>query len=143
MPRTDTVREDAVALAAFLRRLADAVECDSVLAERLVSIVGESGLDLPIEARAAHHRHGGALLPAAGSTDLPPDPFALLRERGDDGLRSELARLDAPALRAIIRRHRLDPARISARWTARERLVMLIADQVRARSGHGRAFEHV
>jgi hypothetical protein len=71
------------------------------------------------------------------------DPFALLRDRGEAHLRTHLAALDLPALRQIIRVHRLDPARISARWTNRERLVALIVDQVRARADHGKAFSRV
>ncbi|HEY8322936.1 MAG TPA: hypothetical protein VIG77_00485 [Ktedonobacterales bacterium] len=50
---------------------------------------------------------------------------------------------DLPTLRAIVRERRLDPARISARWTARERVISLIVDQVKARANHGQAFRRV
>lgn len=71
------------------------------------------------------------------------DPFAALREQGEIGLLQQLGSLDLTALRAVIRAHRLDPARISARWTSCERLVELIVEQVRARARLGRAFERV
>ncbi len=72
-----------------------------------------------------------------------PDPFAVLRAKGADGLRATLDALDLPTLRQIVRAHRLDPARISARWANRERVISLIVDQTRARLNHGRAFERV
>jgi hypothetical protein len=60
-----------------------------------------------------------------------------------EGLRAALSALQLPALRVIVRERRLDPARISARWTARERVISLIVDQVKARANHGHAFERV
>jgi len=66
-----------------------------------------------------------------------------MRDQGEEGLRATLAALDLMALRQIVRTHRLDPARISARWTTRERVIALIIDQVRARLNHGRSFERV
>ncbi|HYM26651.1 MAG TPA: hypothetical protein VET66_00750 [Steroidobacteraceae bacterium] len=71
------------------------------------------------------------------------DPFALLRSGGEDGLRRALGVADVATLHRIVRTHRLDPARVSARWTARERLVELIVTQVRARASHGQAFARV
>ena len=44
-----------------------------------------------------------------------------------------LAALDLTALKAIVRAYRLDPARISARWTAPERIIELIVEQAQAR----------
>ena len=67
----------------------------------------------------------------------------MLRKDGEDGLRAQLAQLDVAALRQIVRAHRLDPARISARWTATDRVIALIVEQVRARANHGRAFERL
>jgi hypothetical protein len=67
----------------------------------------------------------------------------LLREGGESGLRAALAGLDLASLRQLVRTHRLDPNRVSARWSAHERVVALIVDQVRARANHGKAFARV
>lgn len=77
------------------------------------------------------------------SQPTAPDPFAVMRAQGENGLRAALDALDLGALRQIVRAHRLDPARISARWANRERVIALIVDQTRARLNHGRAFERV
>jgi len=71
------------------------------------------------------------------------DPFALWRTQGEDALRDALNGLDLAALRALVRTHRLDPARVASRWTARDRVIALIMTQVKARLNHGRAFERV
>ena len=84
----------------------------------------------------------GAKRPTTTAADLP-DPFQVLRQHGEDALRAQLTQLDIASLRQIVRAHRLDPARISARWTATDRVIALIVDQVRARANHGRAFEHI
>ena len=94
------------------------------------------------------HPRAGANAPAgsaqAEATPQPaPDPFAIMRAQGEAGLRATLDALDLGALRQIVRAHRLDPARISARWANRDRVIALIVDQTRARLNHGRAFERV
>ena len=71
------------------------------------------------------------------------NPFQVLRRYGDQALRDQLTTLDLTSLRQIVRAHRLDPARISARWSSSERVVSLIVEQVRARANHGRAFESI
>jgi hypothetical protein len=71
------------------------------------------------------------------------DPFAVLRDEGENALRAHLEAFTTSDLQGIIRAHRLDPARISARWTNRARLVDLIVAQVRARADHGKAFSRV
>ncbi|HEU5349710.1 MAG TPA: hypothetical protein VFU63_13950, partial [Ktedonobacterales bacterium] len=80
--------------------------------------------------------------PSAAAAELP-DPFQVLRQHGEAALRTLLGQLDIASLRQIVRAHRLDPARISARWTSTDRVITLIIEQVRARANHGRAFERV
>ena len=146
------------ALADFLRGLAARAEADPAFAALIDTALNESGLlDRPLAARAASTAPASPSRKRSGSrpramtrdawqqfagNDLP-DPFALLRDRGEAGLRASLDALDLPALRALVRLHRLDPARISARWTARERVVALIVAQVRARADLGKAFSRV
>lgn len=143
--------EDARTLAAFLRELAERAERDTALAAHLREALRASGL-LDTSSRPARRTLGANPSPAAtrrsahpesAPTPEPPDPFVLLRERGEAGLRAALEGLDLATLRTIVRSHRLDPARISARWTARERVIELIVTQVCGRANLGKAFARV
>lgn len=139
----------ASSVSAFLRDLADRAQADPTLAAQLHAALRESGLlpaapapAAPSPARARGAVSAGATRPSA--LDAPAlDPFAVLRAHGDSGLRSALDSLDITSLRQIVRQHRLDPARISARWSARDRVIALIVEQVRARADHGKAFSRV
>ncbi len=131
----------ATAIAGFLRALAERAERDAAFAQGLAQALAESGL-LPPASRRTPRR----ATKRAGEPDplAPvPDPFAALRTSGEEGLRAALAVVEVATLHRIVRHYRLDPARISARWTARERLVELIVAQVRARASHGQAFARV
>lgn len=138
------------AVAAFLRALAARAEGDATLAASLSAALRESGLladtapvSAPLSAPAKAAGRRGAGRAGQPTSEAAPDPFAIYRAGGEPGLRAALEGADLPTLRAIIRSRLLDPARISARWTARDRLVALIVDQVKARANHGRAFERV
>lgn len=146
----------SVTVGAFLRALAQRADDDPALAAHLQAALFESGLvraltDQPPAQReaapASGARGGRARASARASGDAtdeaPPDPFTVYRAHGEERLRATLDALELAALRTIVRAHRLDPARISARWTARERVISLIVDQVKARANHGRAFERV
>lgn len=141
-----TPTDEQRAIAAFLRGLADRAERDEAFAATLRHLLLDAGL-LGAEGNAvARPARGGkkrADMSAVAREGAAVDPFAVMRVEGETGLRSRLEMLDLPALRQIVRAHRLDPARISARWTARERVVSLIVEQTRARVNHGRAFTHV
>ena len=140
--------EDAEAAARLLRELAERAERDPAFGVQLAEAVRSSGLldtTSPQPSTSASVRKrptNGAKRPAPSTSGLP-DPFQLLRQHGEDALRTQLAQLDIASLRQIVRVHRLDPARISARWTARERVISLIVDQVKARANHGQAFRRV
>ncbi len=166
-PRATTRRTPASAspadeaqpvIAAFLRALADRVEQDPAFGHALLAVYAQSCMSIPrgaadtpagkVHRRPAAppaHDAGSAVTQSAPSAPPGPplDPFALLRAHGDATLRARLGELDLASLRGVVRTHRLDPARISARWSARERLVDLIVEQVCARASLGRAFEHV
>jgi hypothetical protein len=123
------------ALVETLRAVASQVEADPALATRVMS-AAVTGTD-PLEPTQAAPR-------LAREVVAPPlDPFAVLREAGEPALQQALAALDLAALKAIVRAYRLDPARISARWTVPERIIELIVEQAHARLNHGRAFERV
>ena len=118
-----------------LRVVASQIEADPTLATRLMA--GPAMKTESSETAQAAPR------PAREVVAPPLDPFAVLRKSGEQGLREALASLDLASLKAIVRAYRLDPARISARWTASERIIELIVEQAMARLNHGRAFERV
>jgi hypothetical protein len=136
------------AIGSFLRGLASRVESDAALALQIQSALEESGL---LERRESSGGQKGkrtrvknlALPVAAAPVAAPPDPFRVLREHGEKELRETLEKVDIDHLHAIVRTYRLDPARISARWTRRERVIELIVTQVLAQAAHGRAFSRV
>ncbi|MGE5333144.1 MAG: hypothetical protein ACM3N4_00460 [Nitrososphaerota archaeon] len=137
--------DEAEAAGKLLRELAERAERDPAFGVQIAAAVRASGLlDVaqPSPAKRKKRASGATRGPAASPAELP-DPFQVLREQGESALRAQLARLDIAALRLIVRAHRLDPARISARWTATDRVIALIVDQVRARANHGRAFERI
>ena len=136
-------RDDAEAAGKLLRELAERAERDPAFGNQLAEAVRASGLLEVAQASApARKKSGGTKRATAPAAELP-NPFHVFRQHGEDELRTQLARLDIAALRQIVRAHRLDPARISARWTATDRVIALIVDQVRARANHGRAFERI
>jgi hypothetical protein len=141
-------RDDAEAAARLLRELADWAERDPAFGTQLAEAVRSSGLldtTSPQSSATASPRKKPAndAKRLAATASILLDPFHVLRKDGEDGLRAQLAQLDIAALRQIVRAHRLDPARISARWTATDRVITLIVEQVRARANHGRAFERL
>lgn len=164
----DTVAtsREAEALGRFFADLAQRVRENSALAREVSAALAASGLldatatdTAPVDGAATHptpapssSRRPGTrtvrLATAAPTAEARAagallDPFAVMRAGGEEALRQALEPYESADLQRIIRTHRLDPARISARWSARDRLASLIVDQVRARANHGRAFERV
>jgi hypothetical protein len=141
-------RDDAEAVARLLRELAERAERDPAFGIQLAEAVRSSGLldttsPQPLATASPRKKPANDAKRLAATASILPDPFKVLRKDGEDGLRAQLAQLDVAALRQIVRVHRLDPARISARWTATDRVIALIVEQVRARANHGRAFERL
>jgi len=142
---------EAQRVATFLRSLATQAEGDPALAGKLQTALEESGLvpaPKPGKTPRAAKRPATAAAPQGDgardtNADPPLDPFAVYRDRGEEALRAALAEQDIVALRGLIRAHRLDPARISARWTTPDRLIALIVQQVQARANIGKAFAHI
>ncbi len=127
--------DEIQALVETLRAVASQIEADPALAARLMG-----GSAKKVEAA---ERTQAAARPAREMVAPPLDPFAILRQSNEQGLREALAALDLASLKAIVRAYRLDPARLSGRWTAPERITELIVEQTMARLNHGRAFERV
>ncbi|MFI5278600.1 MAG: hypothetical protein ACHQ1E_15100, partial [Ktedonobacterales bacterium] len=130
--------EAATTLSAWLRALAKRAESDAAFAAQMLDAARESGLSSALDSAAIQQPPQAAARPSTRSRKAAPappagaaaslDPFAVYRTQGVEGLRAALDALDLPTLRAIVRERRLDPARISARWTARERVISLIVD---------------
>lgn len=154
------VSAEVMALATFLRELATRAERDPAFAAGVLAIARATGFmpqlsDQPAHPQASikptrkpktpanHTTEGKAGKVIATQPPAPPDPFEVMRTKGEAGLRAALDALDLPTLRAIVRTRRLDPARISARWTNRDRVIALIIEQTRARLNHGKAFDRV
>lgn len=137
-------------LAALFRGLADRAAADPAFAAELVKAAERA--DVP-SATSGGKTPATPARGKAGAADTPPstpagahdelDPFRVLREHGLEELTAQLRALDVAVLRRVVRHHRLDPARISARWTNRDKLVQLIVSQVRARQRRGHAFERI
>ncbi len=147
--------ERAAAIAAMLRTAAASIEGNPALAQALLRDLPGTGARIQPAPETASRRAGRRSRTSAqpsgseSSGTIPLDagraidPFMILREQGQSGLRARLHVLDLEALRTVVRSHRLDPGRIASRWTDRERLVELIVEQVAARASLGRAFERV
>lgn len=137
-------RDEAEAAGKLLRELAERAERDPAFGVQIAEAVRASGLlDGSRQPSSARKKPAQSAKRAPVVVAALPDPFQVLRQHGEEGLRAELAHLDLVSLRQIVRAHRLDPARISARWTATDRVIALIVEQVRARANHGRAFERI
>jgi hypothetical protein len=143
------------AVGSFLRGLALRAEADATFAVHIQSALEESGLLGSLESRGSHQesrrrsgrkseRSGGGPGSSKESKPTAPlDPFRVFREQDAAGLRETLEKIDLEELHAIVRTFRLDPARISSRWTRSERVIDLIVDQVTAYARHGQAFSRL
>lgn len=141
MPPGGEPEQARARVVAFLRALADRAERDAALAGGIYAALQDAGLLVATPTPGAMR----ARAPRATATESQPapDPFRVLREGGDEALRGWLATLPLATLRQIVRAHRLDPARISARWQDTARLAGLIEEQVRARYHRGASFARV
>lgn len=70
----------------------------------------------------------------------PLDPFGVVAEVGEAGLRERLLALDLEQLRDIVAEHGMDHDRLAMRWKDEGRVVERIVDKVRGRNSKGSAF---
>jgi hypothetical protein len=128
-------------LARTLRAVADELERDPSLAQRVASaITGDAAAAAAAEEESANSELARATRPHAARSFTPtiipgispdlgpgvPDPFALARRLGMDGLRAALAELRRGTLRAMIREQGIAPAAQVARVTDDTRLREMI-----------------
>ena len=69
-----------------------------------------------------------------------PDIYVEWRSRGEEEFRFWLRDQPVPVLRALIRKHDLDPVRRTARWKDAEKLGAHIADHLQSRLARGSSF---
>jgi hypothetical protein len=145
--------DDPGAISAFLRSVADRADRDPELARRVAAVLRNGGV--AVEAAAVREQPARSRLRASTrgaqaaqratvtASESPLDPFAIVRRGGEQALRAALDSLDLASLRRVVRAYHLDPNRVASRWSARERVITLIVEQVRARVRLGSAFERV
>lgn len=112
------------ALARALRAVAAELERDPALAQRVATAIDAAAAQpvAPVAPSSADHDSepsvgaiGRSFHPTIVTGVAPdlgagiPDPFALRKRLGAEGLRAELEGLRLGSLRAIVREHRLDP----------------------------------
>lgn len=126
-------RDLAAVMAEVLRILADEVENNRSLARKLSAPWEEFFKEAkPKEVKGA--KKARAVVPEEF------DPFRIYYDRGKVGLYDELAKFDAPVLKAILTHFSLDPSRSYTRLRKPEKLRDLIVEKVKAMGERGEAF---
>jgi len=114
--------KDQKKLATILRMLAEEIESDRGLAEKIYT---------RLEKHEFSRRH---------ESQVSVDVFQILAKEGNKGLLEFLDTLELDELKRIISEHRLDPSGLSLKWRKRQRLIELIVERTRSRSVHGDVF---
>lgn len=126
-------RDLAAVMAEVLRILADEVENNRSLARKLAGPWEEFLQEAkPKEFKEA--KKARAVVPEGF------DPFRIYYDKGKVGLYEELAKFDAPVLKAILTHFSLDPSRSYTRLRKPEKLIDLIVEKVKAGAERGQAF---
>jgi hypothetical protein len=113
-------------LPSLLRIIADELERDQALAERIVRSLDDGSSKKRVR---------------NGKSDIGFDPFEVLRRGAVAGLRERLEALEIPALKAIITQHGLDTTRLAQKWRDKERLVNFILERISPRAEKGDVFK--
>ncbi len=113
-------KEQAEQLARVLRQLADALENDPSLFENV----------LQIGTRKMSTRRPTRRL----------NPFQVLSEEGEPGLKLRLQKLTTRELRLLIQENRLDSSGLSNKWKDKQRLISFAFERLLSRYRHGDVF---
>jgi hypothetical protein len=108
--------------------MADELERDAALAERIAGTIDENKSKRPTRGRNAV---------------IDFDPFDVLRQGTETALRARLEGLEIPALKRIITQHGLDTSRLAQKWRDKERLVTFILERIIARAEKGDVFREI
>jgi len=68
------------------------------------------------------------------------DPFKILNEEGEEGLKKRIDRMSVAQLKRLIQENRLDSSGLSNKWRDRKRLADLALQRLRNRHVHGDVF---
>lgn len=123
----------AIALARLLRVVADE-------ANRNQDFAGAVRSALTVDEAKGPHQPAGRPRRSNRRAPGPLDPFAVLAEVGEAGLRERLLALDLEQLRDIVAEHGMDHDRLAMRWKDEGRVAERIVDKVRGRNSKGSAF---
>ena len=115
------------------RAIADEAERDPEFAKRLGEVLG-------LEPRRCDKKETKDERPRNRRTPAILDPVALLREHGDQELRSRLSGLDLEQLKDIIAQYGMDPGKLVMKWKTQERVADRIVELSTKRAQKGDAF---
>lgn len=118
------------------RLVADQAERDAEFAENLSQVLGfkEPKQEKPKRPSPVTHHPRNRRSPAI------LDPMAVIRESGEEGLRSRLSDLSLEQLRDIVASYGMDPARLVLKWKNSDRVIARILEVSLSRSQKGDAF---
>ncbi len=117
-------KELITCLSSLLRTLADELDQNPALAERLIF----------------NRNADKSTRPLASQVLAKFDAIEILRQGGAATLRQELHRLELPELKTLLTKHALDTTRLAQKWRSKDRLVEFIVERMTARSQKGDAF---
>jgi hypothetical protein len=111
----------------LLRAIADEIESDTTLAERIVASVDGESSEKQTRRKVA----------------IGFDPFEALRQGSEMALRERLEALEIRTLKAVITQHGLDTTRLAQKWRDKDRLVTFIVERISARAEKGDVFREI
>lgn len=115
------------------RAVADKAERDPEFAQVLGEILG-------LEPSRRDKKETKDDRPRNRRTPAPFDPVAVLREHGDQELRSCLSALDLEQLKDIVAQYGMDPGKLVMKWKTQERVADRIVELSTKRAQKGDAF---
>ena len=115
------------------RAVADEAERDPEFAQRLGEVLG-------LELGRRDKNETKVDRPRKRRTPAVFDPVAVLREHGDQELRSHLSGLDLELLKDIVAQYGMDPGKLVMKWKTQERVADRIVELSTKRAQKGDAF---
>ena len=115
------------------RTIADEAERNPEFAQKLSEVLG-------LEPRRHDTKETKYDRPRKRRTPGAFDPVAVLREHGDQELRSRLSRLDLEQLKDIVAQYGMDPGKLVMKWKTQERVTDRIVELSTKRAQKGNAF---
>jgi hypothetical protein len=131
--------ESSPTLARQLARLTQAVAVEAARTQRFARALSRA-IEEPAPAQASTPDRSALRKKSNRRNPGIKDPFAVFAERGEAGLREQLATMNIEQLRDIIAEHGMDRDRLAMKWKDAQRVADRIVDRVAARATKGSAF---